>query len=151
MPTNLYGPNDNYDLNNSHVLPALIRKFHEAKMQNADAVEVWGTGSPLREFLHVDDLASASLFLMEHYDSKQFVNVGTGSDLSIKDLALMVKDVVGFEGKLVFDTSKPDGTPRKLMDVSLLHSIGWKHSIELRDGVEGVYEAYRRDHARDHT
>jgi GDP-L-fucose synthase len=148
MPTNLYGPNDNYDLKNSHVLPALIRKFHEAKMQNADVVEVWGTGSPLREFLHVDDLASASLFLMEHYDSKQFVNVGTGSDLSIKDLALMVKDVVGFEGKLVFDTSKPDGTPRKLMDVSLLHSIGWRHSIELRDGVESVYEAYRRDHAR---
>jgi GDP-L-fucose synthase len=148
MPTNLYGPNDNYDLKNSHVLPALIRKFHEAKMQNADVVEVWGTGSPLREFLHVDDLASASLFLMQHYDSRQFVNVGTGSDLSIKDLALMVKDVVGFEGQLVFDTSKPDGTPRKLMDVSLLHSIGWKHNIELRDGVESVYKAYRGDHDR---
>ncbi len=143
MPTNLYGPNDNYDLQNSHVLPALIRKFHEAKKSGADKVEIWGTGSPLREFLHVDDLATACVFLMETYDGKQFVNVGTGEDISIKDLALLIKDIVGFEGELTFDSSKPDGTPRKLMDVSRIHSLGWKHKINLREGIQSVYKSYR--------
>lgn len=143
MPTNLYGPNDNYDLQNSHVLPALIRKFHEAKESGAEKVEIWGTGSPLREFLHVDDLATACVFLMESYDGKQFVNVGTGEDISIKDLALMIKEIVGFEGELTFDSSKPDGTPRKLMDVSRIHSLGWKHKINLREGIQSVYNSYR--------
>ncbi len=143
MPTNLYGPNDNYDLKNSHVLPALIRKFHTAKAENQDSVEVWGTGSPLREFLHVDDLAEACFFLMENYNGKEFVNVGVGDDLSIKDLALMVKKIVGFEGELVFDTTKPDGTPRKLMDVSLLHGLGWKHNISLEQGITSVYQEFR--------
>lgn len=142
MPTNLYGPNDNYDLQNSHVLPALIRKFHEAKESGADKVEIWGSGSPLREFLHVDDLAEACVFLMESYDDKQFVNVGTGEDISIKDLALLIKDIVGFEGELTFDSSKPDGTPRKLMDVSRIHSLGWKHKINLREGIQSVYKSY---------
>lgn len=143
MPTNLYGPNDNYDLNNSHVLPALIRKFHTAKEEGASQVEVWGTGSPLREFLHVDDLADACVFLMLNYNEKMFVNVGTGTDLSIKALAEMVKDIVGFEGELVWNTDKPDGTPRKLMNVGRLHSLGWKHSIELRDGITSVYEEFK--------
>lgn len=143
MPTNLYGPNDNYDLQNSHVLPALIRKFHEAKESGADKVEIWGTGSPLREFLHVDDLATACVFLMETYDEKQFVNVGTGEDISIKDLALLIKEIVGFKGELTFDSSKPDGTPRKLMDVSRIHSLGWKHKISLREGIQSVYKSYR--------
>ncbi len=142
MPTNLYGPNDNYDLQNSHVLPALIRKFHEAKWQGKATVEIWGSGSPMREFLHVDDMAEACVFLMESYDQKGFVNVGTGEDITIKDLALLVKDVVGFDGKLVFDTSKPDGTPRKLMDVSRIHALGWKHRIDLKEGVENVYAAF---------
>lgn len=142
MPTNLYGPNDNYDLQNSHVLPALIRKFHEAKLQGKATVEIWGSGSPMREFLHVDDMAEACVFLMESYDQKGFVNVGTGEDITIKDLALLVKDVVGFDGKLVFDTSKPDGTPRKLMDVSRIHALGWKHRIDLKEGVENVYAAF---------
>lgn len=141
MPTNLYGPNDNYDLNNSHVLPALIRKFHTAKVNNEPNVTVWGTGSPLREFLHVDDLAEALVFLMNNYDEKLFVNVGYGEDLSIKDLALLVKEVVGYEGDLVFDTSKPDGTPRKLMDSSRIHKLGWKPKISLKEGITKVYEA----------
>ncbi|MEQ8881863.1 MAG: GDP-L-fucose synthase [Cyclobacteriaceae bacterium] len=141
MPTNLYGPNDNYDLNNSHVLPALIRKFHSAKVNKDPNVTVWGTGSPLREFLHVDDLAEALVFLMNNYDEKLFVNVGYGEDLSIKDLALLVKEVVGYEGELVFDNSKPDGTPRKLMDSSRIHKLGWKPKISLREGIAQVYEA----------
>ncbi len=140
MPTNLYGPNDNYDLNNSHVLPALIRKFHEAKETNAKEVEIWGTGTPKREFLHVDDLAEACLYLLENYNEKEFVNVGSGEDVSIADLAFLVKNVVGFEGNLVFNTSKPDGTPRKLMDVSKINQLGWKHKIELEDGIQSVYK-----------
>lgn len=142
MPTNLYGPNDNYDLQNSHVLPALIRKFHEGKINQLSEVEVWGTGSPLREFLHVDDLADACYFLMQHYNEKEFVNVGTGTDLSIKALAEMVKDIVGFEGELVWNTSKPDGTPRKLMNVNKIESLGWKHQIDLRSGIEKVYSEF---------
>lgn len=140
MPTNLYGPNDNYDLKRSHVLPALLRKFHTAKLANAPSVEVWGTGSPLREFLHVDDLAEACFFLMENYNDKQFVNVGFGSDISIKDLALTIKKVVGYEGGITFDSSKPDGTPRKLMDSSLINKAGWKATIELEQGIRQVYE-----------
>lgn len=139
MPTNLYGPNDNYDLNNSHVLPALLRKFHSAKESGAGFVEIWGSGTPLREFLHVDDLADAALFLMENYNDHLFVNVGTGEDLAIRDLAEMISEVVGFEGELRFDSSKPDGTPRKLMDISRLHNMGWKHSIGLREGIRMVY------------
>lgn len=138
MPTNLYGPNDNYDLQNSHVLPALIRKFHDAKTSNQPSVEIWGTGSPMREFLHVDDLADASVFLMHHYEGDQHVNVGTGEDISIKDLALLVKELVSYEGELKFNTDKPDGTPRKLLDVSKIHGIGWKHQIELREGIQKV-------------
>jgi len=144
MPTNLYGPNDNYDLNNSHVLPALIRKFHEAKIQNLPNVTVWGTGSPLREFLHVDDLAEACLFLMEKYEGDEWLNIGVGHDISIKDLALLVKKVVGFEGDLIFDTSKPDGTPRKLMDVSKINNLGWKAKISLEEGIKAVYEEYSK-------
>ncbi|HNK86515.1 MAG TPA: GDP-L-fucose synthase, partial [Flavobacteriales bacterium] len=125
MPTNLYGPNDNYDLNNSHVLPALIRKFHTAKVTNAPSVEVWGTGSPMREFLHVDDLADACFFLLQNYDEELFVNIGTGEDLTIKALAEMIKEIVGYSGELKWNTEKPDGTPRKLMDVSRLHKLGW--------------------------
>jgi GDP-L-fucose synthase len=139
MPTNLYGPNDNYDLNNSHVLPALIRKFHTAKKENAPSVEIWGTGSPLREFLHADDLADACFYLMQNYNEAGLVNIGVGEDISIKDLALLVKQTVGFSGELKFDTTKPDGTPRKLMDVSKLHSFGWKHKINLTEGVAAVY------------
>ena len=139
MPTNLYGPNDNYDLNNSHVLPALIRKFHEAKKENKPFVEVWGSGTPLREFLHVDDLADACFFLMNSYNEAGFLNVGTGEDITIKDLALTVKKIVGYNGELKFDSSKPDGTPRKLMDVSRLHNLGWKHKIELEEGIAAVY------------
>lgn len=138
MPTNLYGPNDNYDLQNSHVLPALIRKFHEAKEEKKTSVEIWGSGSPKREFLHVDDLADASLFLMLNYEGEMHVNVGTGEDISIKDLAYLVKEMTGYEGELVFNTSKPDGTPRKLLDVSKIHGMGWKHRIELREGIESV-------------
>ena len=139
MPTNLYGPNDNYDLKNSHVLPALLRKFHEAKENNAPSVEVWGTGSPLREFLHVDDLAKACLFLMENYNEAGHVNVGSGNEISIKDLAELIKDIVGYEGELNWDTSKPDGTPRKLMDNSKIHQLGWQPAITLREGIETVY------------
>ena len=145
MPTNLYGPNDNFDLKTSHVLPALIRKFVEAKEQGLKTVEVWGSGSPLREFLHVDDLADACLFLMEKYNEAGFVNVGVGKDLSIKDLAALIKDTVGFDGELTFDSSKPDGTPRKLMDVSRLHALGWVAKIELADGIKRTIEEYGAD------
>ena len=135
MPTNLYGPNDNYDLKTSHVLPALIRKFHEAKVENKPFVEVWGTGSPRREFLHVDDLADACLFLMENYNEPGFVNVGTGVDVTIKELAEMIRDIVGYEGEIQWDTSKPDGTPRKLMDVSKLDGMNWQSRIDLSKGL----------------
>lgn len=144
MPTNLYGPNDNYDLNNSHVLPALLRKFHTAKVSGAESVEVWGSGSPKREFLHVDDLADACFQLMQNYEGDEWLNVGTGEDISIKDLALLIKGVVGFEGELRFDSSKPDGTPRKLMDVSKLHDFGWKHRIALKEGIRSVYEEVKK-------
>jgi GDP-L-fucose synthase len=143
MPTNLYGYNDNYDVQNSHVLPALIRKFHEAKINNAPNVIVWGTGSPRREFLFADDLAEACLFLMENYNGRELVNIGTGEDITIKELALTIKEVIGFEGELVFDTSKPDGTPRKLMDVSKLHSLGYKHKIGLREGIKLAYADFK--------
>lgn len=138
MPTNLYGENDNYDLKNSHVLPALMRKFVEAKQENKPTVEIWGTGSPLREFLNVDDLADACYFLMQNYNEKQFLNVGTGTDISIKDLALLVKELVGYEGELQFDTTKPDGTPRKLMDVGRLKEMGWEPKISLREGISKI-------------
>jgi len=144
MPTNLYGPNDNYDLKNSHVLPALIRKFHEAKMAGAEKVEIWGTGSPLREFMHVNDLADACFFLMQNYSEPGFVNIGVGTDISIKDLALLIRKIVGFKGELQFDTSKPDGTPRKLMDVSRLMALGFKAKIGLEDGIRAVYEEYQK-------
>jgi len=140
MPTNLYGPNDNYDLKNSHVLPALLRKFHTAKENGAESVELWGSGTPMREFLHVDDLAEACLFLMNNYNDEQFVNIGTGTDITIKDLALTIKEVVKFEGSLTFDSSKPDGTPRKIMDVSKINDLGWKYRIALREGIELVYD-----------
>lgn len=143
MPTNLYGPNDNYNLNNSHVLPALIRKFHEAKENNEASVEMWGTGTPLREFLHADDMADACVYLMNTYNGTQHVNIGTGVDLSIKELALMVRDIVGYNGEIKHDLTKPDGTPRKLMDVSFLHSLGWKHKIELREGIAQVYQEFK--------
>ncbi|MBL4752273.1 MAG: GDP-L-fucose synthase [Flavobacteriales bacterium] len=140
MPTNLYGPNDTYDLNNSHVLPALLRKLHQAKLDKAPSVEVWGTGKPKREFLHVDDLAQACLFLMESYDEAGVVNIGAGEDIAIGELALLIKDIVGYEGALEFNTSKPDGTPRKLLDVSKLHTLGWHHKIGLREGISKVYQ-----------
>ena len=142
MPTNLYGPNDNYDLQGSHVLPALIRKFHEAKVNGQASVEVWGTGSPMREFLHADDLADACFFLMEHYNDDLFVNVGTGEDVTIRQLAEMVRETVGFEGEICWNTDKPDGTPRKLMDVSRLHALGWKHTTELKQGLEMTYQDF---------
>jgi GDP-L-fucose synthase len=144
MPTNMYGPNDNYNLNNSHVLPALIRKFHDAKESNLPSVEMWGTGTPMREFLHADDLGDACVFLMNTYDGEQFVNIGSGTDLTIKDLALLIKDIVGYKGEIVHDLSKPDGTPRKLMDVSYLHSLGWKHKIELPEGIKQVYDDFKK-------
>jgi GDP-L-fucose synthase len=140
MPTNLYGPNDNFDLTSSHVLPALIRKFHEAKAERERDVTIWGTGSPRREFLHVDDLADACVFLMANYSDARHVNVGTGVDLSIRELAGLVRDVVYPEAQLVFDTSKPDGMPRKLLDVSRLHALGWRHRIELADGIRSTYD-----------
>jgi GDP-L-fucose synthase len=142
MPTNLYGYNDNYHPENSHVLPALIRKFHEAKTSGSASVSVWGTGSPLREFLFADDLADACYFLMQVYNEAGLVNIGTGNDLSIKDLALLIKEVVGFTGDLVFDSSKPDGTPRKLLDVSKLHTLGWKHRIALQEGLALAYQDF---------
>ena len=144
MPTNMYGPNDNYNLNNSHVLPALIRKFHDAKENNLSSVEMWGTGTPMREFLHADDLGDACVFLMNTYDGEQFVNIGSGTDLTIKDLALLIKETVGYKGEIVHDLSKPDGTPRKLMDVSYLHSLGWKHKIELPEGIKQVYDDFKK-------
>lgn len=145
MPTNLYGPNDNYDLKNSHVLPALIRKFFEAKRDGVPSVEIWGSGKPMREFLHVDDLADACFFLMNSYDGQEALNIGTGEDLSILDLAHLIKKVSGYEGELVFDASKPDGTPRKLLDVSRLHSLGWKHTISLEEGIRMVWEEVSSD------
>lgn len=143
MPTNLYGPNDNYDLESSHVLPALIRKFHEAKRDNRESVSLWGTGSASREFLHVDDFASACLFLMQEYSDSEIVNIGTGQDLPIKELAELVRSVVGYEGAIEWDSTKPDGTPRKLLDVSKLHELGWKHSIALTEGIRTTYEEYQ--------
>lgn len=140
MPTNLYGPNDNYDLNNSHVLPALIRKFYEAKVNNTTAVEIWGTGTPKREFLHVDDLAEACFFLMENYDGDGHVNVGTGVDVTIGELAEKIKEVIGYPGQLIFNTDKPDGTPRKLMDVGFINGLGWKHTIDLDKGIRMVMD-----------
>jgi GDP-L-fucose synthase len=142
MPTNLYGPNDNYDLSNSHVLPALIRKFHEAKVNNEPSVTMWGTGTPLREFLHVSDLADACFYLMQHYNEPGLVNIGWGEDIAIKDLAILIKDIVGYTGEIKHDLAKPDGTPRKLMDVSKLNSLGWKASIHLRDGITQVYQDF---------
>ena len=142
MPTNLYGKNDNYDLNNSHVLPALIRKFHHAKENNLPFVEIWGTGSPLREFLNADDLSDACVFLMRNYNEHKHVNIGTGTDISIKDLALLIQKTTGYTGELKYDLSKPDGTPRKLLDVNLLNNLGWKHKISLEEGIRLVYEDY---------
>ncbi len=142
MPTNLYGKNDNYDLNNSHVLPALIRKFHHAKENNLPFVEIWGTGSPLREFLNADDLSDACVFLMRNYNGHKHVNIGTGTDISIKDLALLIQKTTGYTGELKYDLSKPDGTPRKLLDVNLLNNLGWKHKISLEEGIKLVYEDY---------
>lgn len=139
MPTNLYGPHDNYDLQNSHVIPALLRKFHEAREHKAAEVVIWGTGSPLREFMHVDDLADACLFLMQRFDEPGFINVGTGKELTIRNLAELVARITGYKGKLVFDTTKPDGTPRKLMDVSRMEKLGWKSRISLEEGLEETY------------
>ncbi len=143
MPTNLYGPNDNYDLNNSHVLPAMIRKFHEAKRDGKPSVELWGTGSPMREFLHADDLADACVYLMENYNDPTLVNIGTGVDITIKELAETIKAETGYEGNIVWNTDKPDGTPRKLMDVSKLHGLGWEHKINLKEGIAKVYAEYK--------
>jgi GDP-L-fucose synthase len=143
MPTNLYGPNDNYDLTNSHVLPALLRKFHAAKTNGDAVVEVWGSGKPLREFLHADDMADACVHMMKHYNEPGFVNIGSGVEISIGDLALLIKKIVGFEGELKLDASKPDGTPRKLTDVTKLHSLGWKHTISLEDGIQSVYSSVK--------
>jgi GDP-L-fucose synthase len=140
MPTNLYGPNDNYDLTNSHVLPALLRKFITAKNNGDSSVTIWGSGTPLREFLHADDLALACLYLMENYNESGLINIGVGEDISIIDLAKLVKNIVGFEGEIITDTSKPDGTPRKLMDVTKLNALGWKATIRLEDGLKRVYE-----------
>jgi len=142
MPTNLYGPNDNYDLNNSHVLPAMIRKFHEAKLEGKDKVEIWGTGKPMREFLYVDDLADACIHLMLNYNGSEVVNIGTGVDITIKDLALTIKEVVGFEGDIYFNTDMPDGTPRKLLDVSKLKDLDWEYKISLKEGIEKTYKDY---------
>jgi GDP-L-fucose synthase len=143
MPTNMYGPNDNYNLNNSHVLPALIRKFHEAKESGSPFVEMWGSGKPLREFLHADDLGDACVHLMLNYSGNKHVNIGCGSDISINDLARLIKEVIGYNGEIKNDLSKPDGTPRKLMDVSFLHSLGWHHKIELKEGIAMVYEDFK--------
>lgn len=142
MPTNLYGPNDNYDLNKSHVLPAMIRKFHEAKEENKPVVELWGTGSPLREFLHADDLADACYFLMQNYSEPGFLNVGVGSDVTIKELAELIQKTIGYEGEVHWNTDKPDGTPRKLMDVSKLHALGWKHKTDLTEGIRITYQDF---------
>ena len=151
MPTNLYGPGDNFDLEKSHVLPALIRRFHEARLQGAAEVTLWGTGTPRREFLHVDDLAAAACFLMEHYDGAEPLNVGTGEDLTIAELAAMVARVVGFQGRISYDATKPDGTPRKLLDVSRIHALGWKARIPLEEGIAATYDWYRAQAASAHT
>lgn len=143
MPTNLYGENDNFDLESSHVIPAMIRKFSDAKQNNLKEVVLWGTGKPKREFLHVDDLANACVYLMNNYDNSEILNVGTGEDLSILELANLIKDIVGYEGSVVWDSSKPDGTPRKLLDVSKIHSLGWKHSTSLREGIKRTYDWYK--------
>ncbi|MEM6262749.1 MAG: GDP-L-fucose synthase [Bacteroidota bacterium] len=148
MPTNLYGPNDNYDLNNSHVLPALIRKFHEAKVNEAPQVEIWGDGTPKREFMHVDDLAAALVYLLKNYDEREFVNVGVGHDISIGELAQTIKEVVGYEGELVFNTDKPNGTPRKLMDVGRLNEAGFTAQIGLREGIEQVYKDFQKNYEK---
>lgn len=145
MPTNLYGPHDNYDLKGSHVLPAMIRKFHEAKVNNAPSVELWGTGSPLREFLYVDDMADACVFLLENYSGEQHVNIGTGKELTIKELAGIVKSTVGYEGEVVWNSTMPDGTPRKLTDVTKLHSLGFMHKVELEEGVKLAYEWFKEN------
>lgn len=142
MPTNLYGPGDNYSLENSHVMPAMIRKFHEAKINNNKSVTLWGTGSPRREFMHVDDLAGACLFLMEKYNASRIVNIGTGEDIKISELAEIIKNITGFNGEIIWDSTKPDGTPRKLLDVSFLSEIGWRHSINLHDGIKAAYQAF---------
>lgn len=142
MPTNLYGPGDNFDLNNSHVIPALIRKFHEAKELKKDTVNVWGTGKPYREFLHVDDLADACIFLMKEYNQSEIINIGTGVDITIKELAELIKEIIGFQGEIVWDREKPDGTPRKLLDISKISSLGWKPKINLRDGIKETYQWY---------
>ncbi|MDQ3072898.1 MAG: GDP-L-fucose synthase [Bacteroidota bacterium] len=151
MPTNLYGPNDNYDLQNSHVLPALLRKFHEAKLEDKPYVEIWGTGSPRREFLHVDDLAQACLFIMNNYEGRAALNIGVGEDISIKELADLISNIVGYGGELKWDTSKPDGTPRKLLDVSLLSQAGFKPKIGLRDGITSVYREYAGQRANKNS
>ncbi len=143
MPTNLYGPYDNYELSGSHVMPAMIRKFHEAKASGAPAVELWGTGTPLREFLYVDDMADACIYLLEHYDGERHVNIGTGKELTIRELAELVKKTVGYEGEIVWNRDMPDGTPRKLTDVSKLHGIGWHHKVELEEGVRLAYDWFR--------
>jgi len=144
MPTNLYGPNDQYDLNNSHVLPALLRKIHTAKIKNLPFVEIWGSGSPMREFLYVDDLADACFFLMEKYNEPELINIGTGSDITIKDLANLIIKIVGYKGEIKFDSSKPDGTPRKLLDVSKIHTLGWQHKIGLEEGIQKVYNEVQK-------
>lgn len=145
MPTNLYGTNDNFDLKSSHVIPALLRKFHEAKINNKKEVEIWGTGSPKREFLHVDDLADACVFLMNNYDDSEIINIGTGEDVFIKELANLIKNVVKFPGEIIWDSSKPDGTPRKLLDVNKIHDLGWHHKIELANGIKATYEWYEKN------
>ncbi|MCP4682527.1 MAG: GDP-L-fucose synthase [Desulfobacterales bacterium] len=150
MPTNLYGPNDNFDLETSHVFPALIRKFHEARMNDQGEVEIWGTGTPRREFLHVDDLAEACVFLMNHYDDPDIINIGVGRDLTIRELAEMISRVVGFDGELRFDPTKPDGTPVKLLDVSRLHSLGWRAKISLEEGIRQTYEWYLKNEVNKH-
>lgn len=142
MPTNLYGPNDNFDLISSHVLPALIRRLHEAKINNTPSISIWGTGSPMREFLHVDDMADACIFLMEKYDGIEHVNIGTGEEISIRELALMIKEIIGYKGKLVFDETKPDGTPRKLLDINKLKQLGWTSKINLNEGINSTYKWY---------
>jgi GDP-L-fucose synthase len=144
MPTNLYGPNDNYDLNNSHVLPAMIRKFHEAKIEGKESVEIWGTGTPKREFLYVDDLADACVFLMNNYSGSEIVNIGTGQDVTIAELAVGISKIIGYEGSIHYNTSMPDGTPRKLLDVSRLEEIGWKYSTSLKEGIEKTYRDYEK-------
>jgi GDP-L-fucose synthase len=147
MPTNLYGPEDNFDLHTSHVLPALIRKMHEAKENNAPSVEIWGTGTPKREFLYSNDLADACIYLMNNYSDSEFVNIGVGEDISIKELAEKIKEVVGFQGELTFDTSKPDGTPRKLVDVTKLNSLGWKATTSLDQGLKQAYQWFLENEA----